>query len=543
VTDLRLNTNFVDYAILATYFVVVLGVGFAAKRVIKSSLDYFLSGRSLPAWITGLAFISANLGALEVIGMSANGAQYGVATVNYYWIGAIPAMVFLGLVMMPFYYGSKIRSVPEYLRLRFNDSAHKFNSITFAIATVLIAGVNLYALALVLELLLGWPLLLGIVVAGVIVMVYISLGGLSSAIYNEVLQFFVIIAALIPLTVVGLVDIGGWSGLEDKIRDTKLGEAGLHALQGTGVGDVVNPIGSTWIGIVFGLGFVLSFGYWTTNFAEVQRGLSARNLSAAQRTPLIAAYPKLLIPAVVVIPGMIALWKIDGLGGTGDLAYNNAIPLLMNQYLPNGMLGIALTGLMASFMAGVAANVSAFNTVITTDLVEPYIKRNREDRYYVQWGRYATVGGIVVAIGTALIASTYSNLMNYLQALFSIFNAPLFATFIIGMFWKRMTPAAGLWGLVAGTAAAAITFALYKAKVIHFGSDLAESMIGASLAFVVDAIVTVLVTLRTRPKPVSELQGLVYGMANTDGAAMSRVPLIMGLSVLAGALVLTIIFW
>src|SRR3954465_3859442 len=341
--QIRLDVNFVDYAILAAYFVVVLGVGFAAKRYIKTSLDYFLSGRSLPAWITGLAFISANLGAIEVLGMAANGAQYGFATFDYYWIGAIPAMVFLGLVMMPFYYGSKVRSVPEYLRLRFNNSSHLFNSVTFALATVLIAGVNLFALALVLQLLLGWPILLGIVVAAGIVLVYITLGGLSSAIYNEVLQFFVILAALIPLTVVGLHDAGGWGGLTDKIQNAKLGEAGLHALQGTAPGAVDNPIGATWIGLVFGLGFVLSFGYWTTNFAEVQRALSARDLSAGQRTPLIGAYPKLLIPAVVVLPGMIAVWKIQGLGGgDANLAYSNAIPLLMNQYLPNGMLGIAL---------------------------------------------------------------------------------------------------------------------------------------------------------------------------------------------------------
>ncbi len=279
--EIRLDTNWVDYLIIATYFVVVLGVGFAAKRYIKSSLDYFLSGRSLPAWITGLAFISANLGATEVLGMAANGAQYGVATVNYYWLGAIPAMVFLGLVMMPFYYGSKVRSVPEYLLLRFNVKSHVFNSVTFAVATILIAGVNLYALALVLKLLLGWPIIVGIIVAAVVVAAYITLGGLSSAIYNEVLQFFVILAALIPITIVGLVDVGGWGGLKDKITDSKIGEAGLHALQGTNPGDVTNPIGATWIGLVFGLGFVLAFGYWTTNFAEVQRALSAKDLSAA----------------------------------------------------------------------------------------------------------------------------------------------------------------------------------------------------------------------------------------------------------------------
>src|SRR3954454_18044307 len=542
--QVRLDTNFVDYAIVVTYFAVVLGIGFAAKRYIRSSLDYFLSGRSLPAWITGLAFISANLGATEVLGMAANGAQYGVATVNYYWIGAIPAMVFLGLVMMPFYYGSKVRSVPEYLLLRFNTASHQFNSWTFALATVLISGVNLYALALVLNFLLGWPILLGIVVAAVIVAAYITLGGLSSAIYNEVLQFFVILAALIPIAVVGLHDVGGWTGLQDKFKQTDVGEAGLHALQGTQVGDVTNPIGVSWIGIVFGLGFVLAFGYWTTNFAEVQRALSAKDLSSAQRTPLIGAIPKLFLPFIMILPGMIALVVIPKMGTSDALQYNNSIPLLMNRYLPNGMLGIAITGLMASFMAGVAANVSAFNTVVTTDLVEPYFRPGQPDEWYVNFGRIATVGGIAISIFTALIASTYSNLMNYLQALFPIFNAPLFATFIIGMFWKRMTPAAGLWGLIAGTFTAAATFVLYKAGAISFGSDLAESMWGAGLAFIVDGVVSVAVTMRTRPKPISELQGLVYGMANVDeSVAASNTPKFLGAFVLLGAAVLTVVLW
>ncbi|MDX6715582.1 MAG: solute:Na+ symporter, family, partial [Baekduia sp.] len=327
--QIRLDTNALDFAILGIYFVVVLGIGFIAKRYVKTSLDYFLSGRSLPAWITGLAFVSANLGATEILGMGANGAQYGVATVNYYWIGAVPAMVFLGLVMMPFYYGSKVRSVPEYLLLRFNKQSHLFNSITFALATVLIAGVNLFALALVLKLLLGWPILLGIVIAAGVVLAYITLGGLSSAIYNEVLQFFVILAGLIPITVIGLVKVGGIDGLWAAVRDSELGEAGLHTWQDTATSN--NPLGASWIGIVFGLGFVLSFGYWTTNFAEVQRALSAKNMSAARRTPIIGAFPKLLIPAVTVIPGLIALVTIPGLGAeSGDLQYNNSIPLLMN---------------------------------------------------------------------------------------------------------------------------------------------------------------------------------------------------------------------
>ena len=390
--DIRLDTNVADYLILVIYFVAVLGIGFAARRVIKTSLDYFLSGRSLPAWITGLAFISANLGALEILGMAANGAQFGVATVHYYWIGAVPAMVFLGIVMMPFYYGSKVRSVPEYLRLRFNRPTHLFNALSFAFATVLIAGVNLYALALVLELLLGWPILLGIVVAAAIVLVYITLGGLSSAIYNEVLQFFIILAALVPLALVGLHDVGGWDGLREAVRGTEGGEGLLHAWKGTGVGNVTNPLEASWVPIVFGLGFVLSFGYWTTNFAEVQRALSAKSLGAAQRTPLIGAYPKIFIPFITVIPGLVALIVIPGLGSDKpNMEYNNAIPLLMNEYLPNGMLGLALVGLIAAFMAGVAANVSAFNTVVTYDLWEPYVRSGESDQYYIGFGRIATV--------------------------------------------------------------------------------------------------------------------------------------------------------
>jgi solute:Na+ symporter, SSS family len=520
-SEIRLDTTLVDYAILAIYFAAVLGIGFAAKRYIKTSLDYFLSGRSLPAWITGLAFISANLGALEILGMAANGAQFGVYTVHYYWVGAVPAMVFLGIVMMPFYYGSKVRSVPEYLRLRFNRPTHFFNAMTFALATVLIAGVNLYALALVLKLMLGWPIIVGIVVAAAVVLVYITLGGLSSAIYNEVLQFFVILAALIPLTILGLHDVGGWDGLKEavaKVSDDEL----FNSWKGTGVGNVDNPLGASWVPIVFGLGFVLSFGYWTTNFAEVQRALSAKSLSAARRTPLIGAYPKIFIPAVTIIPGLVALATIPGLGGDDpDKQFNNAIPLLMNEYLPNGMLGIALAGLLAAFMAGVAANVSAFNTVVTYDLWEPYVRSGESDAYYLRFGRIATVSGIVVGIGTAVIASGYDNIMDYIQTLFSFFNAPLFATFIIGMYWKRMTPWAGFWGLVAGTVGAAATYYLNNGDVIDLGSDQASAFWGACVAFGADAIVSVGVSLFTQPKPVEELQGLVHGMAN-EADALSK---------------------
>jgi SSS family solute:Na+ symporter len=522
----RVHAAPIDYGILAVYFAVVLGIGLVARRYVRTGLDFFLSGRSLPAWITGLAFIAANLGALEILGLAANGAKYGAATVHFYWIGAIPAMVFLGLVMMPFYYGSKVRSVPEYLRLRFNDATHVLNSLSFAVATVLIAGVNLFAMALVIRLLLGWPIPISIVLAAGIVLVYVTLGGLSSAIYNEVLQFFVILAGLVPLTFVGLKAVGGWSGLQDKVSQAEaLGPLALHPWEGTGVGSVTNPIGANWIAIVFGLGFVLSFGYWTTNFAEVQRALAAKNLSAARRTPLIAAFPKLLIPLVVVIPGLIAAVTVQGLGAkTGDLQYNNAVPILISKYLPNGMLGIAITGLLAAFMAGVAANVTAFNTVVSYDLWQAYVRKDEPDEYYVRFGRIATVAGVVIAIGTAFIAAGYNSMMDYIQALFSFFNAPLFATFIIAMFWRRATPWAGFWGLLCGTAAAVAVHFLHSRGPLDLGSPLSADFWGAVAAFVVDAVVTVGVSLATRPKPEDELRGLVWGLTETEDTSAERDP-------------------
>jgi SSS family solute:Na+ symporter len=548
---LRLDLDLFDYLILAIYFATVLGIGFAARRAIKTSADFFLSGRSMPAWVTGLAFVSANLGALEIIGMAANGAQYGLLTLHYYWIGAVPAMVFLGIVMMPFYYGSKVRSVPEFLRLRFNRPTHLFNAVSFAVAQVLIAGVNLYALALVLDALLGWPLWVSIVIGAAIVLTYISIGGLSSAIYNEVLQFFVILAGLIPITIVGLVKVGGVSGLMDAVRGSKLGEQALHTWQNTGSSD--NPLGANWIGIVFGLGFVLSFGYWTTNFAEVQRAISAKDMSAARRTPIIGAFPKLLIPVVTVIPGLIALVTVKGLGADeGDLVYNNAIPLLMRDLLPNGVLGVAVTGLVASFMAGMAANVSGFNTVFTYDIWQQYVRRDRSDEYYLRIGRWATVGGIIIGIGTAFIAAGFSNIMNYIQALFSLFNAPLFGTFIIGMFWKRMTAWAGFWSLLSGTVASLILYLLHISKVYAFSSDLEESFWGSGLAFVTAIVVAVLVTLGTESKPENELRGLVYGLAgdSTSGEAILvadkvwwRNPVLLGAIAVGLAVLLYIPVW
>lgn len=518
---LRLNAGAVDYVLIALYFVFVLGIGYLARSQISSSLDFFLSGRRLPAWVTGIAFVSANLGAVEIMGMSANGAQIGLATMHYYWIGAIPAMLFLGVVMMPFYYGSKVRSVPEFMRRRFGTGAHLVNAISFAVAQVLIAGVNLYLLATIVNVILGWSQWVSLIVAAAIVLTYTALGGLSAAIYNEVLQFFVILAALVPLTVFGLIKVGGWNGLKEKIvattSDNKV-TASIHdqvtSWPGNALSGFDSPVWSV-IGIVFGLGFVLSFGYWTTNFVEVQRAMASNSMNASRRAPIIGAIPKMFIPFVVVIPGMICAAVIGDMislksgPNAADVTYNDAMLLMIRDILPNGLLGVAVAGLLASFMAGMAANISAFNTVFSYDIWQQYVVKNRPDGYYIGVGRVATVGATVLAIFTALIASGYSNLMDYLQTLFGFFNAPLFATFLLGMFWKRMTATAGWTGLVAGTLSAVVVFILSEVGVIDLPGQ-GMPFVAASAAFVVDILVSVVVTMVTAPKPAKELVGLVY---------------------------------
>ncbi|MCV2488909.1 sodium:solute symporter family protein [Geodermatophilus sp. YIM 151500] len=513
---LRLDAAFVDYALVAVYFAVVLLIGVAARRSVSDSLDFFLSGRSLPAWVTGLAFISANLGAVEIIGMSANGAQYGMPTMHYFWIGAVPAMLFLGVVMMPFYYGSKVRSVPEFMRRRFGTGAHLVNALSFATAQVLIAGINLYLLATIVEALLGLPLWVSLIVAAAVVLGYITLGGLSAAIYNEVLQFFVIVAALLPLTLIGLDRVGGISGLVEGVTDGPGGTAELSTWPATDLSGFENPVWSV-VGVVFGLGFVLSFGYWTTNFVEVQRAMATNSMSAARSTPIIGAFPKMFIPFLVVVPGMIAAVLVEEVvalkADTGEappgVDYNDAILLLIRDVLPNGLLGVAIAGLLASFMAGMAANISSFNTVFSYDLWQQYVIKDRPDEYYLRVGRWATVGATVAAIGTALIAAGYSNLMDYLQTLFGFFNAPLFATFILGMFWKRMTPTAGWMGLVSGTLAAIAVFVANEVGILDFPGQ-GGAFVAAGAAFVVDIAVSVGVSRVTAPKPARELVGLVY---------------------------------
>ncbi|NYF98106.1 sodium:solute symporter family protein [Janibacter cremeus] len=535
-STLRLDANWVDYLLIGIYFAFVLTIGVMARRSVSTSLDFFLSGRSLPSWVTGLAFVSANLGAVEIMGMSANGAALGMPTFHYYWIGAIPAMLFLAVVMMPFYYGSKVRSVPEFMRRRFGPGAHLVNSISFAVAQVLIAGVNLYLLATIINTLLGWPIWVSTVVAAAIVLSYITLGGLSAAIYNEVLQFFVIVAALTPLTVLALNKVGGWDGLTEKM--TAAGTSGeLSSWPGTSLTQFGSEIWSV-IGIVLGLGFVLSFGYWTTNFVEVQRAMASKDMNAARRAPVIGSFPKMFIPFIIIIPGMIAAVIVPELadyksnGGTGgDVTYNDALLLLMRDLLPNGLLGVAIAGLMAAFMAGMAANISAFNTVMSYDIWQTYVQKHKPDDFYTTFGRWATVVATVLAIGTSAFAGQYSNIMNYLQTLFGFFNAPLFATFILGMFWKRMTAAAGWTGLVAGTSAA-IVVAILSNDALGAASigvvDLSgqgAAFVAAGAAFVVDILVSVVVTQFSRPKDEATLRGLVYSMtpkADLAGAPVAH---------------------
>ena len=452
----RLDANAVDYLIVALYFVVVLGIGLMARRQVSTSLDFFLSGRSLPAWVTGLAFISANLGAVEIMGMSANGAQFGMATVHYFWIGAVPAMLFLGIVMMPFYYGSGVRSVPEFMRRRFGTGAHLVNAISFAVAQLLIAGINLYLLATIVNRLLGWPLWVSLVVAAAIVLSYTALGGLSAAIYNEVLQFFVIVAALLPLTIVALHKVGGWEGIKEKVQP---GQEQLSSWPGTDLTGIDSPVLSV-IGIVFGLGFVLSFGYWTTNFVEVQRAMASDSISAAKRAPIIGAFPKMFVPFIVIIPGVIAAIIIPELADLKEPAGRRQVqrrdpaadarPAAQRHARPRDRGPARLVhGRHGRQHLGVQHGV----------LLRPLaaVRRQGPGGLLLHGvGRIATVAATVIAIGTAAIASNYSNLMDYLQTLFGFFNAPLFATFILGMFWKRMTATAGWAGLVSGTLAAVL---------------------------------------------------------------------------------------
>ncbi|HEU0111425.1 MAG TPA: sodium:solute symporter family protein, partial [Flavisolibacter sp.] len=545
----------IDYLIIVIYFLFVVGIGVILKRRVKTGNDFLMSNRNIPLWITSLAFISANLGAQEVLGMAASGAKYGLYTVHYYWLGAAFAMIFLGVYMMPFYYGSKARSVPEYLKLRFDEKTRTFNAVTFAAMTVFSSGISLYALASLMEIILGWDFNLSIWMAATVVLIYILLGGLTSAVYNEVLQFFLIVLGIAPLVFLGLQKVGGWEGIVQNVEDAK-----LHVWKGMGSA-ATNPMGVDAFSLVFGLGFVLAFGYWCTDFLVVQRAMISRNLNEAQRTPIIAAVPKILMPAIVILPGILLLALQNTATGyelpknaNGDINYNMALPVMLQNLYPSGILGVGITALIASFMSGMAGNVTAFNTVWTFDIYQSHIRKKASEKHYLYVGKATTVVGILISVATAYIARGFNSIMDLLQLVFSFVNAPLFATFFLGMFWKRTTANGAFWGLVSGTGAAALTHGLTIAEgkggwlgnVHEFYSGTSQAFNIAGIAFIVCFIVTALVSMFTKPKADQELVGLVYSLTpkQKDRAKVwYKNPLWLGIVVLVVTLVLNIIYY
>jgi len=553
-----MKLHIADYLIILVYFIFVIAVGFIIKKRIKSSNDFLTSSRSIPLWITSLAFISANLGAQEVLGMIASGAKYGIMTVHFYWVGAIFAMVFLGVFMMPFYYGSRARSVPEYLSMRFDEKTRGLNAITFAVMTVFSSGISLFALAKLLEVILKWDFDISIWVAAGIVMVYTFLGGLTSAVYNEVLQFFLIVLGLSPLVIVALQDAGGWENVKAQLQPEL-----THAWKYMGDADA-NPMGIHFMSLIFGLGFVMSFGYWCTDFLVVQRAMIAKNMNAARRTPIIAAIPKMMMPLIVVLPGVIAIALVQPalaskgysipLNENGETDFTMTLPSLIAHYYPSGLLGVGITALIASFMSGMAGNVTAFNSVFTYDIYQSYFARNKSDRHYLMVGKLVTVFGILFSIGTAYIAKSFNNINDFLQLVFSFVNGPLFATFLLGMFWKRTTGHGAFWGLLGGTIAAALTHGLtiaegkggWIAPLYEIKSGMGQAFIVASVSWIANFFTTIIVSLVTRPKPDEELKGLVYSLTekpsfHQDKWYLKVVPL--SLILLAITIILNIIFF
>jgi SSS family solute:Na+ symporter len=549
-----LKLALVDYLILALYFGFVLGIGWRLRKRVGTADDFLLSGRSVPLWITSLAFLAANLGAQELIGMSASGAKYGIMTSHFYWVGAIPAMIFVGVFMMPFYYGSRARSVPEYLKLRFDEKTRSFNALTFAAMTIFSSGISMYALGLLLQLVLGWNFTASVLLSAAIVLVYTLLGGLTSAIYNEVLQFLLIVIGFSPLAIMAVAYVGGWDGMAQRLPAVM-----THSWAYTGQASQ-NPMGVEVFGLIAGLGFVLSFGYWCTDFLVVQRAMAAESMSAARRTPLVAAIPKMLIPFVVIVPGIAAVALAQMGAGyalpmkNGGPDYDQVLTTLMAQFYPAGLLGVGLTGLMASFMSGMAGNVTAFNTVWTYDLYQTYFKPHAPDSHYLTVGRVTTVVGVALSIFTAFIAQQYNNIMDLLQLVFGFVNAPLFATFLLGMFWRRATGHGAFIGLVSGTLAAALTHGLTVAEqkggwlgnLHEFPSTMAQNFWVAIFAWSACFFLTILVSLITRARPPQELTGLVYGLTkiphdHTVSWWGRPAPLAVGVSVIL--VILNIWFW
>ena len=554
-----LSLSTIDLLVIVLYFVMVLGIGFYLKRYTKTGEDFFLAGRDMTSWIAGLSFVAANLGSLELMGWAASAYQYGILATHWYWIGAIPAMLFLGIVMMPFYYISRTHSVPGYLQLRYGESARALSAITFGFMTVLMSGINMYSMALVMKIILGWDIHFSIWVSSITVALYVFLGGLLSAIFNEVLQFFLIWLGAIVISILGLVEAGGWSGMVHRIAQRWPGQDYTHLWSGLG-SFTANPMGINWAGIVLGLGFVISFGYWTTDFLVVQRVLSARDLRSAKMAPIIGSVFKMALPFIVILPGLLALAVLpeklmgESQAGPGVHTYNEVLPLMLARYCGPGLLGLGITALIAGFMSGMAGNVSAFATVWTYDIYRAFMRRNATDTHYVAVGRWCTVLGVLVSIGTAYLVMQFLSIMDYVQALFSFFIAPLFGTVILGMLWKRASPAGGFWGLLAGTVSSISMFVWVKAdpSALRYialspdAKDMAENMYRALWSWLICVIVTVVVSLATKPKPVSQLAGLVYGateIPSEGNLPLIHRPLFWASVVIVIFVIVNIIFW
>jgi SSS family solute:Na+ symporter len=568
----------VDLAIIVFYFALVLAIGLYLKEQANTGEDFFMAGREMTAWVAGLAFLSANLGSLELMGWAGNAYKYGILAAHWYWIGAIPAMLFLSLVMMPFYHICKTHSVPGYLKLRFGAGSQTLSSISFAFMTVLMSGINMYAMAVVMRVVLGWDIHFSIWVSSITVAVYVALGGLRSAIFNEVLQFFLIWAGALLIPILGLIESGGWAGLKLRIlqnlTEQHVANPGAYTHLWATLGDFSkNPMGINWVGIVFGLGAVISMGYWTTDFLVVQRVLSAKDLRSAELAPIIGAAFKMMVPFIVILPGLLGLGLLrDPHTGNllrlvpGDLAwsdvgraqglhsYDEVLPLMLARYCGPGLLGLGITALIAGFMSGMAGNVSAFATVWTYDIYGALINKNASDDLKVRMGRWCTLLGVGVSIGTAYLVMHAQSIMDYVQALFSFFIAPLFGTVLLGMLWKRATPAGGFWGLFAGTLSSIGMYTWAKldpaaVKYVALSSqaqDQAQNMFRALWCWLVCVLVTVVVSLATKPKPDAELTGLVYGLTRiprTENVSLLHRPVFWGAVVAVVFLILQVIFW
>jgi len=549
----------IDLVIVVFYFALVLAIGWYLKQQANTSEDFFLAGREMTAWVAGLSFLSANLGALELMGWAAASYQYGILAAHWYWIGAIPAMLFLGIVMMPFYYISKTHSVPGYLELRFGESSRALSAISFAFMTVLMSGINMYSMALVMKVVLGWDIHFSIWISSITVAVYVALGGLRSAIFNEVLQFVLIWAGALLIPILGLIEAGGWSGLQAKIAQNASSE--YTHLWGTLGSFTGNPMGVHWTGIVFGLGAILSFGYWTTDFLVVQRVLAAKDLRSAKMAPIIGAAFKMFVPFIVILPGILGLVllpvKLTGEAtavATNGHSYNEVLPLMLARYCGPGLLGLGITALIAGFMSGMAGNVSAFATVWTYDIYGALMNKKATDQQYVRMGRWCTILGVLISIGTAYLVMQFQSIMDYVQALFSFFIAPLFGTVLLGMLWRRATSAGGFWGLLAGTMSSIGMWAWVKVDPTALryvalspnARDMAENLYRALWSWIVCVVVTVIVSLMTRAKPVEELNGLVYGVTDipSEGqVAIYKRPLFWAAVVVVIFFILNIIFW